>query len=79
MPVPSMSLHVIKMHMAFQFICLATFIYTFEFIFLFPLGTVTNTVQLKGEEGVFFQLAVVDVQQTLVHYDGCNLDFNLDK
>lgn len=54
MPVPSMSLHVIKMHMAFQFICLATLIYTFEFIFLFPLGTVANTVQLKGEEGVFF-------------------------
>lgn len=78
MPVPSMSLHVIKIYMAFEFICLGTFIHCSEFIFLCPLGTIINTLERRRK---FFQLALVHVSSTNIVglHVGYNLDFNLYK
>lgn len=57
------------MHMAFEFICSAAVIYTFEFIFppfFVPGGTIINRGQSKEEEYFFSlflsQLAAVYVQ-----------------
>lgn len=77
MPLPSVSLHVIKMYVASEFICLATLIYSFDFIFLFPRGTIIYT----HGGGEFFQRAQVDVSSTntVTLRVGYNLRSNLYK
>lgn len=60
MPALSVSFHEIKLHMACEFICSAAFIYCFEFIFLFPLGTIMHTLERR----ILFFTCHVDVSST---------------
>lgn len=64
MPVPSVSLPVIKMYMAFQFIYSTTSIYCLEFILRVPLGTITKKLKRRRELFALWML----VQQTFLCY-----------
>lgn len=80
MLVLSVSSREIKMHMAFEFICLASFIYTSEFIFFVSFSHWNSHTNSTIERGrTFFKLAadVSSANSVALHAAGLSLFFIL--